>query len=133
MSMKIYYPSVFQREEKGFSVWVPDIQGCVSQGDTFEEAVECITEAIGACLETLADNHLDIPKPSSPEKIETSERQFVSMVAFDPVAYDAKYSTKATKKTLTIPTWLNSVSEKNNVNFSAVLQAALIEKLGLSS
>ncbi len=133
MSMKIYYPSVFQREEKGYSVWVPDIPGCVSQGDTFEEAAECIAEAIGACLETFADNHLDIPKPSSPEKIETTDGQFVSMVAFDPAVYDAKYSTKATKKTLTIPTWLNTIAEKNNVNFSAVLQAALIEKLGLNN
>lgn len=132
MNTKIYYPSVFQKEEKGYSVWVPDIQGCVSQGETFAQAVECIEEAIGACLEMLADNHLDIPKPSSPEEIEVTGGQFVSMVAFDPAEYDARYSVKATKKTLTIPTWLNTIAEKNNINFSAILQSALIEKLGLN-
>lgn len=133
MSVKIYYPAVFQREEKGYSVWVPDIPGCVSQGDTFQEAADCIAEAIGACLETYADNKLDIPKPSSPEAVPTEAGQFVSMIAFDPAEYDARFSTKAAKKTLTIPTWLNTIAERNNINFSAVLQAALIEKLGLQS
>jgi hypothetical protein len=39
---------------------------------------------------------------------------------------------KAVKKTLTIPKWLNDVAEKNNVNFSQVLQSALKEYLGIS-
>ncbi len=133
MSTKIYYPAVFQKEDVGYSVWVPDIQGCISQGDTFSEAVEYITEAIGLYLETYADNNISIPKPSSPESIKAENGQFVSMVAFDPAEYETKYSTKAIKKTLTIPTWLNTMAEKNNVNFSAILQTALMEKLGLSS
>lgn len=133
MSTKVYYPTVFQKEEIGYSVWVPDIQGCVSQGDSFEEAAEYITEAIGVCLETYADQNIDIPKPSSPESIDTTEGQFVSMIAFDPAEYDSKFSAKATKKTLTLPAWLNTMAERNNINFSAVLQAALIEKLGLSN
>ena len=133
MSTKIYYPTIFQKEDVGYSVWVPDIQGCVSQGDSFEEAAEYITEAIGLCLETLSDNNADIPKPSAPESIKIEENQFVSMVAFDPVEYETKYSTKAVKKTLTIPAWLNTIAERNNINFSSVLQSALIEKLGLNS
>ena len=133
MSTKIYYPTVFQKEETGYSVWVPDIQGCVSQGDSFEEAAEYIAEAIGLCLETYEDKNVDIPKPSSPETIHTDEGQFVSMIAFDPAEYDAKYGTKAIKKTLTLPSWLNTMAERNNINFSAVLQAALIEKLGLKN
>ena len=98
MSTKIFYPAVFQKENTGYSVWVPDIQGCVSQGDSFEEAVEYITEAIGICLETYANHDISIPKPSSPEKLKTEEHQFVSMVAFDPVEYEKTYSNKAVKK-----------------------------------
>ena len=133
MSAKIYYPAVFQKEETGYSVWVPDLQGCVSQGESYGEAEEYIREAIGICFETYADQGIEIPRPSSPENIKVDDRQFVSVIDFDPAEYNSKFSAKATKKTLTLPSWLNTMAEKNNINFSAVLQAALIEKLGLNT
>ena len=132
MSMKIYYPTVFQKEESGYSVWVPDIEGCVSQGETIGEATDNIVDAIGAMLETYADHGVDVPAPSAPETIRTGENQFVSVVAFDPAEFDRKYSAKAVKKTLTIPKWLNTMAERSNVNFSAVLQEALMEKFNLT-
>lgn len=46
------YTAVFQEEkEGGFSVWVPDLPGCASQGETFEEALKNIKEAISLYLE----------------------------------------------------------------------------------
>ena len=48
----IEYQAVFQEEtEGGFSVWVPDLPGCASQGETLEEALENIKEAIEFYLE----------------------------------------------------------------------------------
>lgn len=45
------YTAVFQEEkEGGFSVWVPTLPGCASQGESFEEALENIKEAIGLYL-----------------------------------------------------------------------------------
>ncbi len=38
-------------EEGGFTVYVPSLPGCISEGDTFEEAVENIKEAVGLYLE----------------------------------------------------------------------------------
>lgn len=133
MNVKIYYPAVFQKEETGYSVWAPDIEGCVSQGESISEAMENISDAIGLMLEALADHDMDIPAPSSPEKIKTEENQFVSVIPFDPAEYDEKYSGKAVKKTLTIPNWLNTMAERSNVNFSALLQKALIEEFHLSN
>lgn len=48
MKQKILeYTAVFQEEKKGgFSVWVPTLPGCTSQGESFEEAHENIKEAI---------------------------------------------------------------------------------------
>ena len=133
MSVKIYYPAVFQKEDTGYSVWVPDLEGCVSQGETIGESTENISDAIGLTLETLADHNVDIPAPSSPETISVQKDQFVSIIAFDPAEYEEKYSTKAVKKTLTIPSWLNTMAERAHVNFSAVLQEALIEKFHLKN
>lgn len=46
------YNVIFQKEtEGGFSVWVPSLPGCASQGETFEEALENIKEAISLYLE----------------------------------------------------------------------------------
>ena len=133
MGNKICYPAVFQKEDVGYSVWVPDIQGCVSQGDNFEDAVKYITEAIGICIEDDLERGTKPPVPSVPNTIELEENQFVSVVMFDPIEYQKKYSAKSVKKTLTIPGWLNAMSEHENINFSAVLQEALMEKLHLTN
>lgn len=57
MKQKILqYDAVFEKEQDGgYSVWIPDLPGCASQGDTLEEAIENIKEAIGLYLED-ADN-----------------------------------------------------------------------------
>ena len=36
---KVFYPVIFHPEEVGFSTFVPDLDGCFSQGDTMSEAV----------------------------------------------------------------------------------------------
>ena len=49
------YPAVFHPEEHGYSVSVPDLAGCFTQGDTLEEAVEMAREAVGLMLEDVSD------------------------------------------------------------------------------
>ena len=53
MKQKILqYDAVFEKEEDGgYSVWIPDLPGCASQGDTLEEAIENIKEAAELYLE----------------------------------------------------------------------------------
>ena len=49
------YDVVFEEQEVGgYTVTVPSLPGCISEGDTFEEAKENISEAITAYLESLA-------------------------------------------------------------------------------
>lgn len=55
------YTTVFQEEkEGGFSVWVPDLPGCASQGETFEEALANIKEAIELFIEDIPAKDRDI-------------------------------------------------------------------------
>ena len=60
-----YYPAVFHPEEVGYSVFVPDIEGCSTQGDTMDEAVEMAKDAIGLMLEGLSE-YPQPPIPSAP-------------------------------------------------------------------
>ncbi len=50
------YQVALQESEEGFSVWVPGLPGCVSQGETEEEAVANIAEAVREYLEVAAEN-----------------------------------------------------------------------------
>jgi predicted RNase H-like HicB family nuclease len=54
------YQVVFQEEnEGGYSVWVPDLPGCASQGETLEEALENIKEAMELYLEDVKEDVTD--------------------------------------------------------------------------
>ena len=74
-----------------------------------------------------------MPKSTPPSEIELeSKDDFVNLVVLDMDAYAEKYGQKAIRKNCTIPAWLNTMSENEHINFSAVLQDALIEKLGVN-
>ena len=49
-------------EEGGYTVTVPSLPGCITEGDTFEEAVEMAEEAILGYLESLKKNNEPIPE-----------------------------------------------------------------------
>lgn len=61
----MYYPILIQQEgESAYGVIVPDLAGCHSAGDTFNEAVENAAEAIDFHLEALAEDGIEIPAAS---------------------------------------------------------------------
>lgn len=47
--------------EGGYTITVPSLPGCVTQGDTLEEAIENVREAIAGYIETLKDLGKPIP------------------------------------------------------------------------
>ena len=49
----------------------------------------------------------------------------------DTVEYQRMHNKRAIKKTLTIPEWLNEAASAASLNFSQVLQEALLKKLNL--
>lgn len=129
---KLFYPAVFHAEDVGFSVVVPDLDGCFSEGDTLEQAYDMTFDAIGLCLEDYQANNQPYPQASIPSAISASAPDFVVLVEFNPVEYAKKHDTRAVKKTLTIPSWLNHLAEERHVNFSSVLKDALIEHLNIN-
>ncbi len=50
-----------QSEEGGFTVYVPSLPGCISEGDTKEEALENIKEAIELYIEPVDDDMIGLP------------------------------------------------------------------------
>lgn len=120
------YPAIFRKEEDAFWVKFPDLEGCQSFGNTLEETMELAQEALGLYIASKLDNNENINKASDIKDIESKDG-FVSYVSTEVNKYRKK--TKAIKKTLTVPEWLNEEAERNHINFSSVLQKALMEEL----
>ena len=114
-----------KKKKGGFTVEVPDLPGCVSEGSTLAEAILMGTDAAsGWVLDELEDGK-PAPEASPLENIIPEAGGFVSMLVLDMDAYAEKYGEKVTRKNLTIPTWLNTFAENNHINFSQVLQDSL--------
>lgn len=48
-------------EDGGYTVECPTIPGCISEGDTIEDALSNVKEAIEGCLESLASRQQPLP------------------------------------------------------------------------
>ena len=132
--MKLVYPAIFTPYEDGsggYAVEFPDLPGCVTGGDDMAEAIFMAEDAASGWVLTELEDGKKAPKASEFGGINTEPGQFVNMVALDMDTYAEKYGSKAVKKTLTIPAWLNDLADKNNINYSQTLQDALIKKLGI--
>ncbi|MDD3361434.1 MAG: type II toxin-antitoxin system HicB family antitoxin [Hespellia sp.] len=129
--MKLIYPAVFypfSDGSGGYVVEFPDLPGCVTEGKNLEEAFEMGNDAAsGWILGEMEEGNL-IPEASAYETVPKRTGGQVNMMILDMDAYAEKYGEKAVRKNLTIPAWLNTFAEKHSINFSQVLQEALMKK-----
>lgn len=121
--MKTAYPAIVHEDDGSFWVEFPDLEGCFSEGETMADAIANAADALGGYLCSLMDRDIKAPVASDAKKVDP-QGGFVTIVVTEPLAY--KRSTKSVKKTLTIPEWLNDEAEKRHINFSSVLQKALV-------
>jgi antitoxin HicB len=88
--------------------------------------MENAKEALGLFLEDLEE----YPKSTTNIKdVKLDDNQIISFITVNLDEHKKKYENKSIKKTLSIPAWLNTIAEKEGVNFSQLLQKALIETL----
>ena len=125
---KLFYPAIFHKEGEGFWVTFPDFPECFTEGDNMELAYEMAVEALGLAITSRKAENQEIPTASQPDKIVIEEGILV-IVEFNMLEYCKKHNSRAVKKTLSIPEWLNEEAIAMGINFSQVLQEALMLKL----
>ena len=129
--MKLVYPAIFtpfRNDEQGYTVEVPDLPGCVTEGDSLAEAIDMAVDAAsGWILGELEDGNA-YPSASEYTSVAVPAGSFVNLIVLDMDSYAEKYGNKAVRKNITIPAWLNTYGEKNNVNFSRILTDALMRQ-----
>lgn len=123
--MLFVYPAIFHQEDHSYWVEFPDLEGCHTYGSSISETMEAAQEALAGYLLTLLEQNRPIPSPSDISAIYADDG-FSSLVSCD---INQRKDTRAVKKTLTIPSWLNERAMAMGVNFSQVLQEALLSKI----
>ena len=127
---KLFYPALFHKaEEGGFWISFPDIPECFTQGDDMTQAYEMAVDALGLALTCRENEQQPMPIASDPTTIASEPDSFLVVIEFDMLAYKKRTSSRAVKKTLSIPEWLNEAAMAMDINFSQVLQEALISKI----
>ena len=123
--MLFVYPAIFHKEDDTYWVEFPDLEGCHTYGTSITDTMESAQEALAAYLLTLLEQNQAIASPSDISSF-YAEDGFTSLVSCNIEQYK---DTKGVKKTLTIPSCLNDRAVSMGINFSQVLQEALLSKI----
>lgn len=142
--MLTMYPACFYKDEDGYSVVFPNLENGYlgTCGKDIEEAMAMAVDCLAGYIHLAWELNDEIP-PASPlseidikqvarEAFDTEDdyqEAFVNMISVDVKAYAKEHFEKSVKKTLTIPSWLNDLALEKGINFSQVLQEALLTKV----
>lgn len=130
MLKRLIYPAVFLQENDGITITFPDLPGCISCADTFDEAYDMAKEAMELYLEDyVEDLFKSAPKPSKLQDIKLDSNECIALIELDVNEYLKTFDNRSIKKTLTIPSWLNDAAIKKKLNFSKILQDALLKEI----
>lgn len=131
--MKRYsYPAIFTEEAGGrYSIRFPDLEGCYTCGDNLTDGIMMAEDVLAFTLYDYERNERLMPEATPLADIPLADGEFVNYIACDTLEYRKRFNGRAVKKTLTIPEWLNEAATAMNLNFSQVLQEALMNKLGV--
>ena len=128
---KYTFAALFTKEaDGGYSVSFPQLDGCYTQGDNFEEARRMAADAMSLHLYGMEQDGESIPAPQL--DMQAPSGAMVVPVTAWMTPFREEMENRAVKKTLTIPAWLNDAAEKRGgVNYSQILQSALKDYLGV--
>lgn len=130
--MKTAYPIVLIPDGDFYLVKAVDFD-FMTQGEDIADAIDMARDAISLMGVQYQDEGKTLPTPSSVLDIQHNDNEIVTLVDVDFLAYRKMLDNRSVRKNCTIPSWLNEKAEQAGINFSAVLQNALIDKLGLNT
>ena len=141
MEKRVAYPTFIKQVGSDYLIYVPDLK-IYTEAISFPGAMASARDAIGLKLLDVSDEGNELPTASSPAMALELAKQdadedfdysdgIMTYVDVDLEAYKNRIRNRAVKKNCTIPFWLSEKAELEGINFSKVLQDALIQKLNI--
>ena len=129
---KLTYLAILEQSEDGYGVFFPDIDGCISFGESIEAAQANATEALELHIYGMEEDREPVPVASKTLSNEIANGNIVCPVTIFPDIVKNELDNRRVKTNVTIPAWLKKrAEEKGNINFSRLLEVSLLEQLGL--
>lgn len=126
--MKLLYPAIFTpAKEGGYTVEFPDLPGCFTEGDNLIEAIEMAVDAASGWILGEIEEGNTYPSPSNFEELKIPKGCLANLIVLDMDSYSEKYGTKAVRRNITIPAWLDTYVQRNNLSLSRVVQDNLYQ------
>ena len=129
---KVSYLAILERSDEGYSIYFPDVPGCISWGKDVEEVQIKAREALDLHLYGLVAENERLPEASASVKIQ-NPTDIVCLISTYPQIFKERFENKKVKVNVTIPNWLKNQAVAEKVNFSQVLELSLKEMLCSSS
>ena len=123
LKVKYVYPAILYPDDGKIGVTIPDLPGCHTFGDDIADALVMAKDATEMWLCSAEDRALSIPVAS--EKPTVADGETLTLIVADTLEWRKANDTRSVKKTLSIPSWLNTQAEKANAPFSQILQEGL--------
>jgi predicted RNase H-like HicB family nuclease len=122
--MEYVYPAIFHKNEDGsYTIVYPDLPGCISEGKSLGNAMYMAQSALAQWINYLVDKKQEIPPASSIQDVKTSNGDLVNLICAEVK------DSRAVKRTVSIPKWMDDKVVQSGLSLSRVLQDALNEKL----
>lgn len=130
MSDNYTYAAVFDYSEKGcISINFPMFDGAVTCVEEGEDPVKAAQEVLTLSVEEYESTGREFPDPNIVPEV--NEKQKVVFINVWMPYFRSLTKVVYTKKTLTIPVWLDMLAKEKNVNYSAILVKGLKKELGI--
>lgn len=125
------YPAVFEQlENEEYSVFFPDVLGCISAGDTFEEAYSNATEALTLHLSSLIEDEDEVPVVNIANAQEEAEGDLLVMIEPNRLLLSKLVKGKSKRISATIDEYILDLSDQqlkaHNLNRSNVIEKVLL-------
>lgn len=122
------YPAIFHPnlDDGSYTVTFPDLPGCITEGKDLDNALYMAQDAMSVWLEYTLEHKEPVPVAGRLLETAHEDGEFVNLIRADVK------DTKAVRRTVSLPKWLDDKASETGLSLSRILQDALKERLSIS-
>jgi predicted RNase H-like HicB family nuclease len=121
--MEYVYPAIFHKnDDESYTVIYPDLQGCITEGKTLGNAMYMAEKALVQWISYLKEKKQEIPAAGAIETISVDKGEFINLIRVDV------RDSRAVRRAVSIPKWMDEQAISLGLSLSKVLQDALKTK-----
>lgn len=118
------YPAVFHsNSDDSYTITFPDLPGCISEGKSLSNAMYMAERALTQWIEYASEKEQSLPEATSLNSVRTKRNEFVNLVRADIK------DSRAVKRTISIPKWMDDKVSELGLSLSRVTQEALAQRI----